>query len=69
MAGYRDVCRATGGIYRPRNPRASPLYQCVTHHYEALEDGGHFTRPVEEQVLARFMDCGDLHQGLTYRMY
>jgi len=64
----KDACTATGGIYRPRNHRASPLYQCVACHYDELEAGDHFTRPVEEQVLTRFLDCGDLHQGLTYRM-
>ena len=60
-----DACTATGGVYRPGNPRASPLYQCVIRYYEELEAGGHFTRPVEEQVLTRFLDCGDLHQGFA----
>ena len=65
MALRKEVCNITGGIYRPRNPQASPLHQCVIRHYDELEAGGHFTRPVEEQVLARFLDCGDLHrQGL-----
>ena len=64
----KDACTATGGIYRPRNPRASPLYQCVARHYHELDAGGHFTRPVEGQVLARFLDCGDLHQGFV-RVY
>jgi hypothetical protein len=68
MASRTDACTATGGIYRPRNHRASPLYQCVTHHYDELEAGGHFTRSVEEQVLSRFIDCGNLHQGFA-RVY
>jgi len=68
MASRTDACTATGGIYRPRNHRASPLYQCVTHHYDELEAGGHFTRSVEEQVLSRFIDCGDLHRGFA-RVY
>ncbi len=65
MALCKEACNITGGIYRPRNPRASPLYQCVVQHYEELEGGGHFSRPVEEQVLTRFLDCGDLHQGFA----
>ena len=68
MALRKEVCNITGGIYRPRNPQASPLHQCVIRHYDELEAGGHFTRPVEEQVLARFLDCGDLHQGFA-RVY
>ena len=68
MALRKEACNITGGIYRPRHPRASPLYQCVTRHYEELETGGHFTRPVEEQVLTRFLDCGDLQQGFA-RVY
>ncbi len=69
MAISKEACTATGGLYRSRNPRTSPLYQCVVHHYDELEAGAHFTHPVEEQVLSRFLDCGDLHRGLTYRMY
>ena len=30
MALRKEACNITGGIYRPRHPRASPLYQCVT---------------------------------------
>jgi len=42
--------------------------ECVRRHYDELEAGGHFTRPVEEAVLTRFLDCGDLHQGFA-RIY
>jgi len=24
----KDACTASGGLYRPRQPRASPLHQC-----------------------------------------
>jgi transposase-like protein len=64
----KDACTASGGLYRPRNPRASPLHQCVRRHYDELAAGGRFTRPVEEEVLTRFLDCGDLHQGFA-RIY
>ena len=30
----------TGGIYRPRNPRASPLFQCVRRHTDDLDVAG-----------------------------
>jgi len=26
----------TGGLYGPRNPHASPLYQCVARHHDEL---------------------------------
>ena len=29
----------TGGVYRPRNPRASPLYQCADRHLADLAIG------------------------------
>jgi len=39
-------------VYRPRNPRASPLYRCVQDHAEELRESGHIHRRVEEEVLA-----------------
>jgi hypothetical protein len=35
----KDAQPPTGGIYRPRNPRASPLYQCARRHSDELDDG------------------------------
>ena len=32
--------RPKGGVYRPRNPRASALYQCVDRHGEELRAAG-----------------------------
>ena len=64
-------CREAGegtGFYRPRNPRASPLYQCVDRHADELEASGAIRRSVERQVLERFLDCGDLHKGFA-RIY
>jgi hypothetical protein len=57
-----------GAVYRARNPRASPLYQCVRRHYDELEAGGAIHRQVERRVLDRFIDCGDLHKGFA-RIY
>ena len=33
----KDAQPPTGGIYRQRNPRASPLYQCVRRHSDDLD--------------------------------
>jgi hypothetical protein len=61
-------CReATGAsrVYRPRDPRKSPLYRCVTRHYGELDAAGKIRRQVEHEVLERFTDCGDLHKGFA----
>lgn len=57
----RHVCQ----VYRPRNPRKSPLYHCVVRHVDELRAAGKIRRPVEAQVLERFRDCGDLHKGFA----
>ena len=36
----RDAHPPAGGIYRPRNPRTSPLYQCVRQYGEELDAAG-----------------------------
>jgi len=64
----RDAQPPPGGIYRPRNPRVSPLYQCVRRHGDELAAAGLVHRPVEAEVLERFLDCGDLHKGFA-RVY
>ena len=64
----KDAQPPTGGIYRPRNPRASPLYQCVRRHSHDLDAAGLVHRPVEAEILERFLDCGDLHKGFA-RVY
>jgi hypothetical protein len=61
----KDAQPPTGGIYRPRHPRASPLYQCVRRHSDDLDAAGLVHRPVEAEVLERFLDCGDLHKGFA----
>jgi hypothetical protein len=55
-------------VYRPRNPRRSPLYQCVIRHGDELRAAERIRRKVEEQALERFLDCGDLHKGFA-RIY
>jgi hypothetical protein len=52
-------------IYRPRRPRASPLWQCVNRHLPELRASGRVRRAVEGNVLERFLECGDLHRGFA----
>ena len=48
----------TGGLYRPRNPRACLLYQCVGRHRDELATTGLIVRKVATEVPERFLDCG-----------
>ncbi|MCC6212576.1 MAG: transposase zinc-binding domain-containing protein, partial [Burkholderiales bacterium] len=52
-------------IYRPRRARANPLWQCVRRHLPELRASGEVRRVVERNVLERFLDCGDPHQGFA----
>ncbi len=61
----KDAQPPTGGIYRPRNPRVSPLYQRVRRHDDELHAAGLVHRPVEAEVLERFLARGDLHRRRT----
>jgi hypothetical protein len=56
------------GVYRPRNPRASPLWQCARRHGGELREAGRFQRAVEERAIERFIECGDPHHGFA-RIY
>lgn len=50
-----DTRLPAGAVYRPRNPRASPLYQCVRRHGAELDAARLVDRPVETEVLERFL--------------
>lgn len=58
---------------RPRRPRASPLWQCLSNHREAFEEQYPFRfqkqdgsiRPVVAQTLDAFTACGDLTRGFA----
>ena len=60
-------------VYRARKPRASPLWQCLTRHfdrfqavYEERYQSRHgFLRPIIPEVVNKFMDCGDLERGFA----
>ena len=61
------------GADKPRNPKASPLYQCVKTHFAEFEasyptryqEQYGFYRPVIGRVLEKFLGCGDLTKGLA----
>ena len=57
-----------GGLYRPRSPRASPLWQCAKRHVAELRASGRMRRVVELQVIEGFIACGDPHEGFA-RIY
>jgi hypothetical protein len=59
---------SAGRVYRPRKPRATALYQCVARHAPELRTGGRFGRRVEENVIERFLACGDPQHGFA-RIY
>lgn len=62
------IAPARGGLYRSRNPRASPLWRCARRHAKELREAGRFRRTVERQVIERFIECGDPHHGFA-RIY
>jgi len=53
--------------YRPRKPRASPLWQCLSRYFHAFlaayeqhfQSRYGFLRPIIPEVVDKFMDCGD----------
>jgi len=55
----------SGGVYRPRNPRVSPLYQWAARHTDELREAGRFHRAVEEEAVERFLECGDPNFGFS----
>ena len=67
---------AVQGIYRQRNPRASPLYRLVVEHFDALKAcySGRFEEthgPWQDHwdnVVEKSLSCGDFHNGFA-RIY
>jgi len=60
-------------VYRARKPRGSPLWQCLTRHFDTFQavyeeryQSRHgFLRPIIPEVVNKFMDCGDLERGFA----
>ena len=61
------------GVYRPRQPQDSDYYHCIEDYFEIFVQvyDVHFSRqygfwrPYVEQVIYRYLDCGDLHNGFA----
>jgi len=60
-------------VYRPRHPQDSDYYHCVEDYFETFVQGYDeqfsrqygFWRPYIEQVIYRYLDCGDLQHGFA----
>jgi len=67
------MAEAIKGVYRPRNPQATPFYQLVEDHGERLknvypdryEHQFGYYRPITEKVFFRYLDCGILRYGFA----
>lgn len=60
-------------VYRARNPKKSPLWQCANRHYDQFEEAypeqyqpryGRL-RPIIPEVVHKFLDCGNLERGFA----
>ena len=65
------IMSAPAAVYRPRNPQSSDYYRCVEDYFETFvqiydeqfsRQYG-FWRPYIEQVIYRYLDCDNLHNG------
>ena len=64
---------APATVYRPRNPQSSDYYRCVEDYFETFVRVYEeyfsrlygFWRPYIEQVIYRYLDCGDPHNGFA----
>ena len=60
-------------VYRARNPKKSPLWQCASRHYDEFEGTYHevyqprygLLRPIIPEVVHKFLDCGNLERGFA----
>jgi len=67
------MAEALKGVYRPRNPQATPFYHLVEDHGERLknvypdryEHQFGYYRPITEEVFFRYLDCGILRYGFA----
>ena len=67
------VCLASAEAYTPRNPRKSMYFQCVEANFEQLERVWNeryqkqygYWRSYVLDVICKYLDCGDLHQGFA----
>ncbi len=61
------------GLYRPRRPRASPLYRLLEDHFAEFstvydERFAHrygYWRPIIDEVVEKYLACGILEHGFA----
>ena len=59
--------------FRPRKPQLSPLWKCLCRHFydfvqaypETYEKKYGFLKPAVEEVVDKYLDCGDLSKGFA----
>ena len=56
---------APAAVYCPRNSQSSDYYKCVENHDEHFSRQYGFWRPYLQQVIYRYLDCGDFHNGFA----
>jgi hypothetical protein len=64
---------APAAVYHPRNPQSLDYYRCVEDYFESFVRiyDDHFSRqygfwrPYMEQVIHRYLECGDLLNGFA----
>ena len=67
------ACLTKLETYAPRSPRKSQYYRCVEANFEELErvwedryqNKYGYWRPYVMDVIYKYLDCGDLHQGFA----
>ena len=60
-------------VYRARKPKASPLWKCLSAHFDTFlatyeqryQPRYGYLRPIIPEVVNKFMDCGNLEQGFA----
>ena len=65
--------RLESEFYQPRKPRESPFYQLVDQYYDEFEclyseryqQKYGFWRPVIGDAVAKYLKCGDVHEGFA----
>jgi hypothetical protein len=70
----RSICGVPGNGYArrralsPAQPACESALASVRRHAGELRESGRIRRPVEQQVIERFIACGDPHHGFA-RIY
>ena len=61
------------GIYRPRHPERTALYRALFHNFDRFlseyeirfeKEYGYF-RPIVQEVVGRYLDCGNPRSGFA----